>query len=134
MGHARLSAHAIANVGVDFLLGSIPSLTMLLILPGRPIARTRAFLSSTSEQRLASATSAISMCGRVVQSSGPIRLAIVDGLNVRDNRSENVRRRYNAAPSPGAAGDPAEPQDERAVPRPSQVGPNPALVTVFMDP
>ena len=31
MGHARLSAHAIANVGVDFLLGSIPSLTMLLI-------------------------------------------------------------------------------------------------------
>ena len=74
------------------------------------------------------------MCGRVVQSSGPIRLAIVDGLNVRDNRSENVRRRYNAAPSPGAAGDPAEPQDGRAVPRPSQVGPNPALVTSLYGP
>jgi hypothetical protein len=26
------------------------------------------------------------MCGRVVQSSGPLRLAIVDGLDVSDSR------------------------------------------------
>jgi putative SOS response-associated peptidase YedK len=39
------------------------------------------------------------MCGRVIQSSGPLRLAIVDGLNVSDSRMGNVRPRYNAAPS-----------------------------------
>jgi putative SOS response-associated peptidase YedK len=39
------------------------------------------------------------MCGRVIQSSGPLRLAIVDGLNVSDNRMGNVPPRYNAAPS-----------------------------------
>ena len=39
------------------------------------------------------------MCGRIIQSSGPIRLAIVEGLDVRDNRMGNARARYNAAPS-----------------------------------
>ena len=39
------------------------------------------------------------MCGRVIQASGPLNLAIVDGLDVRDNRLTNVPRRYNAAPS-----------------------------------
>jgi putative SOS response-associated peptidase YedK len=39
------------------------------------------------------------MCGRVIQSSGPLRLAIVDGLDVSDSRLGNVPRRYNAAPS-----------------------------------
>src|SRR5262249_47191405 len=39
------------------------------------------------------------MCGRVIQSSGPLRLAIVEGLNVRDSRMGNVPSRYNAAPS-----------------------------------
>ena len=39
------------------------------------------------------------MCGRVIQSSGPLRLAIVDGLDVSDNRMGNVLPRYNAAPS-----------------------------------
>jgi len=39
------------------------------------------------------------MCGRVIQSSSPLRLAIVDGLNVNDSRMGNVRPRYNAAPS-----------------------------------
>ena len=39
------------------------------------------------------------MCGRVVQSSGPLRLAIVEGLDVTDSRLGNVPRRYNAAPS-----------------------------------
>jgi putative SOS response-associated peptidase YedK len=39
------------------------------------------------------------MCGRVIQSSGPLRLAIVDGLNVADSRMDNVPPRYNAAPS-----------------------------------
>src|SRR5262245_34166619 len=39
------------------------------------------------------------MCGRVIQSSGPLRLAIVDGLEVSDSRMRNVPPRYNAAPS-----------------------------------
>jgi putative SOS response-associated peptidase YedK len=39
------------------------------------------------------------MCGRVIQSSGPLRLAIVDGMNVHDSRVSNYRPRYNAAPS-----------------------------------
>ena len=39
------------------------------------------------------------MCGRVIQASGPLSLAIVDGLDVRDSRLTNVPRRFNAAPS-----------------------------------
>jgi putative SOS response-associated peptidase YedK len=39
------------------------------------------------------------MCGRVIQSSGPLRLAIVEGLSVSDSRMGNVLPRYNAAPS-----------------------------------
>src|SRR5262245_7247989 len=40
-----------------------------------------------------------SMCGRVIQSSGPLRYAIVDGMNVRDSRVHNYPSRWNAAPS-----------------------------------
>jgi putative SOS response-associated peptidase YedK len=39
------------------------------------------------------------MCGRVIQSSSPLRLAIVDGLDVSDSRMGNVPPRYNAAPN-----------------------------------
>ena len=39
------------------------------------------------------------MCGRVIQSSGPIRYAIVDGMNVRDSRVANYPPRWNGAPS-----------------------------------
>jgi putative SOS response-associated peptidase YedK len=39
------------------------------------------------------------MCGRIVQASGPLRLAIGDGLDVREDRTSNVPRRYNGAPS-----------------------------------
>jgi putative SOS response-associated peptidase YedK len=39
------------------------------------------------------------MCGRVIQKSGPLRLAIVEGIDVSDSRMGNVPRRYNAAPS-----------------------------------
>src|SRR6516162_6990489 len=39
------------------------------------------------------------MCGRIIQSSSPLHLAIVDGLEVSDSRMGNIRRRYNAAPS-----------------------------------
>jgi putative SOS response-associated peptidase YedK len=39
------------------------------------------------------------MCGRVVQVSDPIRLAIVDGLSVRDSQLSNYPRRWNGAPS-----------------------------------
>jgi putative SOS response-associated peptidase YedK len=38
-------------------------------------------------------------CGRVIQKSGPLRLAIVEGLDVSDSRLGNVPSRYNAAPS-----------------------------------
>jgi SOS response associated peptidase (SRAP) len=39
------------------------------------------------------------MCGRVIQSGGPLRYAIVDGMNVRDGRVHNYPPRWNAAPS-----------------------------------
>jgi putative SOS response-associated peptidase YedK len=39
------------------------------------------------------------MCGKVIQSSGPLRYAIVDGMNVRDSRVHNYPARWNAAPS-----------------------------------
>jgi len=39
------------------------------------------------------------MCGRVIQSSSPLRLAIVEGLDASDSRMKNIRPRYNAAPS-----------------------------------
>jgi putative SOS response-associated peptidase YedK len=39
------------------------------------------------------------MCGRVIQSSGSLRYAIVDGMNVRDSRFHNYPPRWNAAPS-----------------------------------
>jgi putative SOS response-associated peptidase YedK len=39
------------------------------------------------------------MCGRVIQASGPLRYAIVDGLDIRDSRLSNLPRRWNAAPS-----------------------------------
>jgi putative SOS response-associated peptidase YedK len=39
------------------------------------------------------------MCGRVIQSSDPLRLAIVEGLDVSDSHMGNIRPRYNGAPS-----------------------------------
>ena len=39
------------------------------------------------------------MCRRVIQSSAPIRYAIVDGMNVRDSRVHNYPPRWNGAPS-----------------------------------
>ena len=39
------------------------------------------------------------MCGRVIQSSGLLRYAIVEGLDVRDSRLSNYPRRWNGAPS-----------------------------------
>ena len=41
----------------------------------------------------------MTMCGRVVQVSDPIKLAIVEGLNVRETRLCNCPRRWNGAPS-----------------------------------
>jgi putative SOS response-associated peptidase YedK len=41
------------------------------------------------------------MCGRVIQSSAPIRHGIVDGMNVRDSRVHNYPPRWNGAPSQG---------------------------------
>ena len=39
------------------------------------------------------------MCGRVIQSSTPFRLAIVEGLDVRDSRVHNYAPHWNGAPS-----------------------------------
>jgi putative SOS response-associated peptidase YedK len=39
------------------------------------------------------------MCGRVIQSSGPLRYAIVGGLNARESRVHNYPPRWNGAPS-----------------------------------
>jgi putative SOS response-associated peptidase YedK len=39
------------------------------------------------------------MCGRIIQSSGPLHYAFVDGMNVRDTRVHNYPPRWNAAPS-----------------------------------
>ena len=39
------------------------------------------------------------MCGRVIQSSGPLRYAILEGMDVRDNRVHNYPARWNGAPS-----------------------------------
>jgi putative SOS response-associated peptidase YedK len=39
------------------------------------------------------------MYERVIQSSRPLRPAIVEGLAVSDSRMGNIRPRYNAAPS-----------------------------------
>jgi putative SOS response-associated peptidase YedK len=39
------------------------------------------------------------MCGRIIQSSGPLRLAIVEGLDLSDNSMGDVSPRYNVAPS-----------------------------------
>jgi hypothetical protein len=39
------------------------------------------------------------MCGRIIQSSGPLRYAIVDGLNVRGSRVHNYPLRWNGAAS-----------------------------------
>ena len=39
------------------------------------------------------------MCGRVIQSSGPLRYAIVDGMDARDSRVHDHRPRWNGAPN-----------------------------------
>jgi putative SOS response-associated peptidase YedK len=39
------------------------------------------------------------MCGRIIQASGPLKFAIVDGLDVADSRYANIPPRYNGAPS-----------------------------------
>ena len=39
------------------------------------------------------------VCGRVIQSNGPLRYAIVDGMNLHDSRVHNYPPRWNAAPS-----------------------------------
>jgi putative SOS response-associated peptidase YedK len=39
------------------------------------------------------------MCGRVIQSSAAIRLAVVDDMDVRDSRVHNYPPRWNGAPS-----------------------------------
>jgi hypothetical protein len=46
------------------------------------------------------------MCGRIIQSGGPLRYAIVDGLNARDSRVQ-LSAPVERGAEPGAAGDPS---------------------------
>jgi hypothetical protein len=39
------------------------------------------------------------MCGRGIQSSGPLHYAFVENMNVRDSRVHNYPPRWNAGPS-----------------------------------
>ncbi len=39
------------------------------------------------------------MCGRVIQSGGPLRYGIVEGMDMRESRAHNYPPRWNAAPS-----------------------------------
>jgi hypothetical protein len=41
----------------------------------------------------------MTMCGRVIQSSGPLRYAILEGMDLRDSRVHNYPPRWNGAPS-----------------------------------
>jgi hypothetical protein len=41
----------------------------------------------------------VTMCGRIIRKSGPLQLAIVEGLDVVDSRYGNVPPRYNGAPN-----------------------------------
>jgi SOS response associated peptidase (SRAP) len=68
------------------------------------------------------------MCGRVIQSSGPLRYAIVDGMNVRDSRVRNYPPRWNAAPSQELLGYPPQSQDRRSLNRPAALGAHSLLV------
>jgi hypothetical protein len=48
------------------------------------------------------------MCGRVIQSNGPLKYAIVDGLNVRDSRVYNYPPRWKLSAEPGPSGHPSQ--------------------------
>ena len=55
------------------------------------------------------------MCGRIIQSSAPLRYAIVDGMNVRDSRVHNYPPRWKRCARPGASGHPAQSPDRRGL-------------------
>jgi hypothetical protein len=48
------------------------------------------------------------MCGRIIQSSGPVRYAIVDGMNLRDSRLHNYPPAVERGPQPRVAGHPPQ--------------------------
>ena len=41
----------------------------------------------------------MTMCGRVIQNSGPLRYGIVEGIDVSDSRTHNYPPRWNVAPN-----------------------------------
>ena len=76
---------------MDVLYGDL-----LLALATMPV---KCAAGSERLNSMRAASTYLPMCGRVIQSSGPLRLTIVEGLDVSDSRMGNVRPRYNAAPS-----------------------------------
>jgi hypothetical protein len=67
------------------------------------------------------------MCGRVIQSSGPFRYAIVDGMNVRDSRV-HLPAAVERSVEPGTARHPPQSQDWRGVARSAALGADTALM------
>src|SRR5262245_44734690 len=63
-----------------------------------PSSRTRVPCRSLLA-RMSLKTTCPNMCGRIIQSRGPVRYAIVDGFNVRDGRAHDYPPRWNGAPS-----------------------------------
>ena len=66
------------------------------------------------------------MCGKIIQSNGPLRYAIVDGMNLRDSRVHNYPPRWNAAPSQELLV--IRRKYRRGVARPAALGADPVLV------
>src|SRR5450759_4227396 len=63
-----------------------------------------------------------------IQSSGPLRYAIVDGMNLRDSRFHKYPPRWNAAPSQDPSGHPTQPTDRRGLVGAAALGSDPILV------
>jgi hypothetical protein len=68
------------------------------------------------------------MCGRVIQSSAPIRYGIVDGMDVRDSRVHNYPLRWNGAPSQDLLVIRRNHRTGESITRSAPLGPHPLLV------
>jgi putative SOS response-associated peptidase YedK len=93
----RHSIASEANRGGDLTLDLV-DLGPHLVDPAAEIVRKRR-LRRKPFAVVRRSTTLHPMCGRIIQSGGPLRYAIVDGLDVRDSRLHNYPPRWNAAPS-----------------------------------
>jgi hypothetical protein len=68
------------------------------------------------------------MCGRIIQSGGPLRYVVVDGMNVRDRRVHDYSPRWNGAPSQELLVIRRNHKTGEVFARPAPLGPHPELV------